>query len=727
MANAFDKFDVADNTNPFDKFDQETVNPSPTIGQQAEAAAKDIPRQLGLAARYSLQGLASTAGIVTDPLAYLVNKAISAVNPPTTSDLITGKKPYQLGTLRGATEGLLNSAGLPQPQTADERTVGQASELLAGTGGMLGGAAGLAKQIPRLAPAMSALTSRPGLQASSAIGSGLAGGEAKELGGGPLTQFGASLVGGLGLPVTVSGLDNLANKGVNAVKNFFSPQTVNIQIDNAIKQAGVNLEGLPNNVQQSIRDDVQNALKIDNSLSPDALRRLVDYRAVGATPMRSSLTLNPADITRDRNLAKLAANSTDSAAQVLPNLQNQNNATLIRNLNDLGANTQDDAIGAGNKIISALQARDTAAKSAISNLYSNARDTSGRSALLDASAFTNKANDLLDNALLGGKLPSDVRNLLNKTATGEMPLTVDTAEQFKTRIGDLQRASNDRAEKMALGLVRQSLDEAPLIAQSHGLNPGNLPMSAGSVPPSQMTLGQESIDAFNQARRANAGYMKMVEKTPALQAVRDGVEPDKFVQQYIVGNGTNSNVMDVAMLKRNIRGNQDAMDAVRGQILAHLKNKGVNGAADEVANFSPTNYNKALNQIGDRKLNLFFDKNEVEQLNRIGRVASYEKFQPTGSAVNNSNTAAAAFTAVIDKLANSSLIKSIPFGSAAISQPATNISISLGTRNSLNAPKALRLPIQNQPITKNLIFPGLTALQGGLLNFPPTEQPRHND
>jgi hypothetical protein len=35
----------------------------------------------------------------------------------------------------------------------------------------------------------------------------------------------------------------------------------------------------------------------------------------------------------------------------------------------------------------------------------------------------------------------------------------------------------------------------------------------------------------------NREWMQIVERTPALQAVRDGVEPDKFVQQFIVGGG----------------------------------------------------------------------------------------------------------------------------------------------------------------------------------------------
>jgi hypothetical protein len=514
-----------------------------------------------------------------------------------------------------------------------------------------------------------AITANPSMQAASSVGAGYAGGTARENGEGAGGQFAASLVGGIASPLALSGLSSVANSAARSIKNTFAPQQLDLQVDNVLRQSGVDLSAVHGSIRNGIRDDIKQALTYGDDISPDAVRRLADYRALGATPMRSNLTLNPADVTRDRNLAKLGAGSTDEAAQSLAMLQNKNNATLIDNLNTLGANTTDDAYSAGSKIIGALEARDNSAKNIIGAFYDNARNTNGRSANLDPSAFTQRANDLLDSALLGGKLPADVRNLLNKTASGQMPLTVDVAEQFKTRIGDLQRATSDMAERKALGLVRSALDDAPLLDQ----------------------VGQGAIDAFNSARRVNRAYMQVVEKTPALQAVRDGIEPDKFVQKFIIGSGEKSNVMDVAMLKKNIKGNKEAMGAIKGQILAHLKNKALNGNADEVANFSPSAFNQALKAIGERKLNLFFDKQEIEQLNRIARVGSYEAFQPKGSAVNNSNTASAVGNHALDFIN-----KYIPLGKAVVGDPVQNIKLSLGARGSLNAPKSLVLEQQKQ-------------------------------
>ena len=612
--------------------------------------ADELGRQAGLTARHVIEGGLGTVGLVSDPIAAGMN-ALLGTDAHTAAQ--TGKE-------------LSDWIGLPSPENATERVVGDMSKTLVGTGGLVKGAASVASKVasPVAHAIASNVAANPGLQASSAIGSAGAGGSVRESGGGDVAQFLAALTGGVVTPGAVA----LADKGINAARSMLSNPATQ-KIDNALAQAGVTLDKLPSSVQQAIRGDVAEAFKTGKEISPDALRRLADYRAVGATPTRSNLTLNPVDITRERNLAKIGANSSDPAAQQLAINQNNNNAVLIHGLNDLGANTADDAFTAGQKVIGALDERNRGVKSVIDGLYANARATDGRSASLDPHAFTNRANDLLDEALLGGKLPADVRVLMNRAAKGEMPLTVDVAEQLKTRIGDLQRASSDKAERMALGLVRKALDDTPLIQGQE--------------------IGQDAIKAFGTARATNAKWMRIVDKTPALQAVRDGIEPDKFVQQFITGN--NANASDLNMLKRAVKASPEAMDAVRSQILAHLKGKALNGASDEVGNFSPATFNKALKDIGKTKLSIFFDDADIQKLAAIGRVASYEKFQPTGSAVNNSNTAAASFSALVDKLLNNSVVRKIPFGAAFVANPAQDVATAFGASRALNAGKALTL------------------------------------
>lgn len=626
--------------------------PSKPFGEQLNQFVSDIPRQAGLTARYGLEGV----GGILDTLASPIRAGLNAVGAN-----IQG----------GSGQALANVLGLPQPQTASERVIGEATKLVAGGALPIGAGAALAARGTGTAANVGrVLASNPVQQLASAGSAGLAGGYTRETGGNETSQLVASLAGGLAAPLAIGAAQRAGQRISQTVAGpaAQNPQQIDITINNALQNSGLNLADLPADVARSIRSDVTQALQISPNLADDAVRRLADYRLTGLTPTRASLTLNPSDVTRQKNLAKLGANSADPAAQQLAEVQNVNNKALTQNLNDLGAANARDNVDAAQRIMGALSARTDFAKNAINNAYQAARDTSGRAAVLDPSVFTRNADDALKEALLQHKVPASVNSLLNETATGNMPLTVDVAEQLKSRIGDLQRASPDAAERKALGIIRNALEDTPLL-------PGQ-------------DIGQESINAFNKARQLNKQWAQTVERTPALQAIRDGIEPDKFVKDYITGGGPKTNIMDLAQLKSAIRDNPDALQSVKDQITNYLKTQATNGAADEVANFSQSAFNKALRNIGDNKLKLFFQPEEIARLKAIGRVASYEQVQPIGSAVNNSNTAGGIGN-ILERIGASPLLGKIPLGRAAIGEPLQNIVISQQAVRALNAPNAL--------------------------------------
>lgn len=663
------------------RFDLATAKPyadsqDMPFGQQLNNAISDIPRQVGLTARYGIEGVGSVADMAATPFRAAINAIV----------------PDDMFVHTGTGNRIADALGLPKPKNDRERVVGEGARMMAAGAVPIGASAKIGDATTGTTNAIAKLLSaNPAQQIASAGASGTAGEYTKATGGDAMSQFAASVAAGITTPLAI----NKAAQGVGAagtlakslrpaspVQAQQAAQQLDIKIESALKPTGLTLADLPKNVLNSIRQDVGAALKADGVLSPDAVRRLADYRIVGATPTAGTLTLDPAIVSQQKNLQKIGINSKDPAAQQLGLLENGNNRQLITGLNDLGAATPDTPIVGGRKVMEALYSRNSAAKSVIDDLYSQARETNGRSAMLDPSAFTQTASDLLDYNLLGGKIPADVRNRLNAIAKGDHPLTVDTAEQFKTQIAALQRASMDGAERRALGLVRQALDETPLIDGS----------------------GAEAQAAFDIARKANRGWMGVVDKTPALQAVRDGMEPDKFVQTFIVGNGGKASRADLEALKNAVSGNKQALDAIRSQITAHLKSKALNGSADEVGNFSQSAYNRALTAIGDEKLSLFFTPEQVNQMKAIGRVASYEQFQPKGSAVNNSNTAGAALANILDRLAGSSLLSKIPFGNA-LQQPAQNISVGIKAGKALDVPKSLVMVPTRQNPTGLLVSP----------------------
>lgn len=337
----------------------------------------------------------------------------------------------------------------------------------------------------------------------------------------------------------------------------------------------------------------------------------------------------------------MGINSTDTGLHGLAKVQNENNAALITAMNRLGAGAADDAHAVGARTISALQRGLDADKAAIGDLYSQARDSAGRSFPLDGHTFTTTASKLLDDALLGGALPPSVQQHMNRIAAGEVPFTVDYAEQLKTAMCKLQRATNDGQTRMALGLVRQALDDAPVMELGRA-GPAAGARALGGAQPyaGGVELGEQALGAFSRARLANRDMMQRVERIPGLKAVYEGsAAPDDFVQKYVISR--NAKAADTGRMADELRrSDPTTLEAVRGGIASHLKAAAIGAASDETGKFSASGYNRALLALGPRKLAQFFDKEEIAQLKAVGKVAQYTTVQPVGSAVNNSNSSA---------------------------------------------------------------------------------------
>ena len=105
------------------------------VVQQAPARQNQdsVARQVGLTARYGMEGLGQVADIVGSPLNMLINRA-------------TGS---QLGTPSQSMSNFATMLGLPQPQTNFERGIGNVTRAVAGIPAM-GGAGGLLQQAPNL-------------------------------------------------------------------------------------------------------------------------------------------------------------------------------------------------------------------------------------------------------------------------------------------------------------------------------------------------------------------------------------------------------------------------------------------------------------------------------------------------------------------------------------------------------------------------------------------------
>lgn len=664
----------------------EVVAPAP----RERGLLQEVGRQVGLTARHGLEGVAQAAEIVTEPIRQIV------IDPAARALGLPGGRP-----LSQEAAGLADSLGLPKPENATERVVGDAARFAAG-GASIAGASGkmadfatlanqkalgaLANQAPKgpLTAALNAMAANPGTQVASSAGTGIGAGLAREEGGGA----GAQIVGGLLGGLTAAGATQAAVAAGQSAKRLMPLRLrgVDRRIEQTLERSGVDWSAIPERVRALVREDAQQALKTGADLDADALARLVDFRRVGATPTRGTVSLDPVQITREQNLARMGANATDEGLQGLARVQSENNRTLVEGLNRLGADVGGDAFAVGERAIGGLRRSLDSQKANIDQLYSQARDSAGRSFPLDGQGFTANASKLLDDNLLGGALPPSVQDHLNRIAQGKVPFTVDYAQQLATAIGKLQRGTNDGQARMALSLVRQALDDTPVLglgqqgpAAGARVTGTSLPYVGGSE------LGEQAMQAFNRARTANREMMQRIERIPGLKAVYTGeAAPDDFIKKHIISPSAKS--LQVSRLAKELKDvDPQAFEAVRASMATHLKSAALGGGMDEASRFSASQYRRALAGIGARKLQSFFTQEEIDQLQAIGRVASYTTTQPAGSAVNNSNSGAFLMGRGLDFLDR--LSAKLPI--LGIGPTVTGVTRSVQQNQALNATQAL--------------------------------------
>lgn len=401
---------------------------------------------------------------------------------------------------------------------------------------------------------------------------------------------------------------------VSKIFTKFKPQQVQDvtqKISGEFEARGIDFSKISDEVKKSLLDDVTNALKANKDLDYDALIKKADFESLGIKPTLGQITRDPMQYAFERNTSGIAGAGDD-----LSNRFAEQNKGLIDSLNKAPQASMD-RYGAGKEIIDQLGAVDASRRANVSSLYDTARNAAGIHTQLQPGNFAQSVNNALDDAMLGDALPSGVRSTLKKIAVGELPFTIQKAEQIRQAING-QITNIPSRENTALKIVNDALQTA--------------------IDANGSATGAAAAEAFKTARKAASERFSKIEASAPLKAVIDGIEPDKFVQKYIL----NGNAKDVLTLRANLDSNPNLWNEIRGQVVNYLKvDKALNSANDEFGKFSQSAYNKALKQIGDAKLKILFSPDEIDYLKRIGRVAAAIQVQPVGSVVNNSGTSQA--------------------------------------------------------------------------------------
>jgi len=594
--------------------------------QPSSWTVDNLGRQLGLAARAAGHGVADAVGLVANP----VNAAINAVggafgHDPQLQDVDTLIK-------RGV------DAVTPAPANKTEQIAGEIGGAIANPvnligGPIVGGARSLAGMVGRGAVAGAVTGAAQPMHQGDTIGT-----LAERAGAGAL----GGAVGGAAGSALGAIADRLAT-GVSRVMSSVgarlpstqaaASQNADAVIRQAAQEQGIDLSVIPDSILNNVRSRVTDALATNRTLDPAAALRQAEGTAVlgpqnGLT--LGQVTRDPRQFTTERNLRGI-----QGAGEPLMQRYADQNTALIDSLNRQGANEALGEYQTGRQLMDALAREDTASQARVAGMYAQAHAINGNEIPLDNEQFVTTARQQLAEQMRDLHLPGAIDRQLDRFASGETPLNVSTAEQFKTILSQ-GIADNDGKNGnivRALGIVRDALDNTE-------------PLLGGEA-----AQGAEAIAAFNRARDAAAARFGTIDSTPALKAIVSGrAVPDNFFNRYVL-NGTADDVNSLMGMV------PDQGRALQMQALEYLKSKALGGASDEIGTFSQAAFNKALNSIGNVKLNALFGPQQAAQLRQIGRVAANVQAEPAGAAVNHSNTAAAgasmalnALTSLADKM-----------------------------------------------------------------------------
>lgn len=164
---------------------------APAATQPQRSVGAELGRQVGLTARHAITGVAAIPAMAADAVAGVANKGL---------DVAMGEgQGFRFPKQAQALDNALTKAGLPQPETAQERVVGDATSALASGAGVVGLGQALAKgaAAPVTRAVGETLAKGPGVQLTSGATSAGAAGATREAGGSEAAQLAAGVAGAI--------------------------------------------------------------------------------------------------------------------------------------------------------------------------------------------------------------------------------------------------------------------------------------------------------------------------------------------------------------------------------------------------------------------------------------------------------------------------------------------------------------------------------------------------
>ncbi|WP_367256522.1 hypothetical protein [Pseudomonas sp. stari2] len=454
------------------------------------------------------------------------------------------------------------------------------------------------------------------------------------------------------------------SKVASGVKAMVTPTApVEMEISAKFAQKGIDYNALPQAVKDKVINIAKKSMEDVDSLDAVQLGRMADFNALGIKPTRGWLTRDPKQWWLENNL-----NTVDD--QLKTRFMDAHQSLLYGVRKGAGDATD---YQRGQVLQKSVTDYDAGLRAKADDLYQAARNTAGRDIPLDPHKFVNDTSMELDQQMLGSKLPADTLSWFQKATTGKEPFDMGTALQRLQALNGRIYSTNDRAEAVALGIVKKHLinaidngetaafnpapgmrspnsftgdsrqrftaaqigGQARLSGAAQGSNKGAIvPFQGGVGPVGAGQSGEQAIpgiaEAFRSARSAAADRFRFQEASPLIEKVLKGNYAPEDLPD-IVGKMKVDQLKGLAKLEqeRGVPIMSSLQDAARAYIRDSATLQGETGGS-----FTINGLRKALDKIGPEKGRALFGADgwaEYQRILRVGGAINNPPMKPAGS------------------------------------------------------------------------------------------------
>jgi len=455
-------------------------------------------------------------------------------------------------------------------------------------------------------------------------------------------------------------------KVAGGVKAMMTPAApVEMEISAKFAQKGIDYNALPQVVKDQVISIGKKSMEDVDNLDATQLGRMADFNALGIKPTKGWLGRDPKQWWLENNL-----NTVDD--QLKTRFMDAHQSLLYGVRRGAGDATD---YQRGQVLQKSVTDYDAGLKNKADSLYQAARNTAGRDIPLDPHKFVNDTSVELDQQMLGSKLPADTLAWFQKATTGKEPFDMGTAMQRLQALNGRIYSTNDRAEAVALGIVKKHLINAIENGETAAFNPAPGMRSPNSVPgdsrqpftaaqiggqarlpgaaqvsseggmvPFQGSVGPATegaeqageqttpgiAEAFRAARSAAADRFRFQEASPLIEKmIKGNFAPEDLPN--IIGKMKVDQLKDLSKLEqqRGVPIMSSLQDAARAYIRDASTLQSETGGT-----FSINGLRRALDTIGPEKGKQLFGNEgwaEFQRILRVGGAINNPPMKPAGS------------------------------------------------------------------------------------------------